>query len=118
MQRPASNIENRVGLPAKPIKDGLRLFIRLTPRSQAEGIKGLSTGPDGARLELKVRAAPERGAANAAAERLIAELLGVPRQAVCLASGAASRYKVFDIAGDHERLADRLRARLQAQVKA
>ncbi len=96
------------GLPAKPTQDGLRLHVRVTPRSQTDGLKGFSTGPDGPRLELRVRAVPENGAANDAAERLLAELLEVPRQAVSLASGAGSRYKAFDIAGDPKVLADRL----------
>lgn len=88
--------------------DGLRLLVRLTPKSASDGFKGLSTGPDGARLELRVRAIPDTGAANDAAVRLIAKLFDVPRQAVRLASGSTSRYKAFDIAGDFGILADRL----------
>ncbi|MEZ5922951.1 MAG: DUF167 family protein [Hyphomicrobiaceae bacterium] len=86
----------------------MRLFIRLTPKSHEDGIKGLGAGPDGVRLELKVRAVPENGAANVAASRLIAGLLGVSRQSVRLAAGATSRYKTFDILGDPGGLADRL----------
>jgi uncharacterized protein YggU (UPF0235/DUF167 family) len=95
-------------LPCKLLAVGLRLFVRLTPKSPADGLKGVSAGPDGPRLELRVRALPEDGAANAAAERLIARLLDVPRQAVRLAAGGASRYKTFDIAGDPAQLAARL----------
>jgi uncharacterized protein YggU (UPF0235/DUF167 family) len=95
-------------LPAKPLVNGLRLYVRLTPKAPADGVKGLSAGPDGSRLEIKVRARPERGAANAAAERLLAGLFGVPRQSVRLAAGGASRYKAFDIAGDRESLTVRL----------
>lgn len=97
-----------VDLPAKLLAGGLRLQVRLTPKSHVDGLKGLLAGPDGPRLELRVRAVPENGAANVAAIRLIAELLDVPRQAVSLAAGGASRYKSFDIAGDPETLADRL----------
>lgn len=96
-------------LACKRLAGGLRLFVRLTPKSRSDGIKGLVTGPDGARLELKVRALPEDGAANAAAVRLVAGLLGVPRQAVILAAGSTSRYKTLDIAGDPVELTARLR---------
>jgi uncharacterized protein len=108
MTRPDPTVAINPGLPCQTRTGGLRLFVRLTPKSHSDGIKGLVTGPDGPRLELKIRALPEDGAANAAAERLIARLLDVPRQAVRLAAGGASRYKTFDIAGDAGELADRL----------
>ena len=95
--------------PFRLLDGGLRLFVRLTPKSRADGVKALSAGPDGPRLELKVRALPEDGAANVAAERLIAGLLGMPRGAVRLAAGGTSRYKTFDITGDPVELAARLR---------
>lgn len=98
--------------PAQVTAHGLRLLVRLTPKSSLDGVKGLFAGPDGPRLELKVRAAPEDGAANAAAERLIAKLLDVPRTSVALAHGATSRYKAFDIAGDGAELSKRLAALL------
>ncbi len=102
-------------LPAKPLDNGLRLHVRLTPKSRIDGLKGVSTGPDGPRLELRVRAIPENGAANDAAVRLLAKLLEVPRQAVSLASGGASRYKAFDIAGDPKILVDRLSTLISKQ---
>ncbi len=88
-------------------------MVRLTPKSSQDGIKGLFAGPDGPRLDLKVRAAPENGAANEAAVRLIAKLLDVPRTSVALAQGATSRYKAFDIAGDGTQLSERLAALLK-----
>lgn len=98
--------------PGQPTASGLRVLVRLTPKSSLDGIKGLFTGPDGPRLDLKVRAAPENGAANEAAQRLIAKLLDVPRTSVALAQGATSRYKAFDIAGDGTQLSERLAALL------
>jgi uncharacterized protein YggU (UPF0235/DUF167 family) len=54
---------------------------------------------DGTRLELWVGAPPVDGAANVAAVEAVAAWLGVPRRAVRLVSGAASRTKIFDVEG-------------------
>ena len=102
-------------LPGHVTAHGLRVLVRLTPKSSLDGIKGLFEGPDGPRLDLKVRAAPENGAANEAAQRLIAKLLDVPRTTVALAQGATSRYKAFDIMGDGAQLAAKLAALLAKQ---
>jgi hypothetical protein len=102
-------------LPGRLVDDGLRVFVRLTPKSQLDGLRGLFTGPDGPRLDLRVRAAPESGAANDATTRLIASLLDVPRTSVRLAQGATSRYKAFDILGEGGALAIRLAALLAKQ---
>ena len=102
-------------LPGQVTARGLRVLVRLTPKSSLDGIKGLFEGPDGPRLDLKVRAAPENGAANEAAQRLIAKLLDVPRTTVALAQGATSRYKAFDIMGDGAQLSKRLAALLLAK---
>ncbi|MFP4003876.1 MAG: DUF167 family protein, partial [Alphaproteobacteria bacterium] len=53
-----------------------------------------------ARLKLRVRAAPDKGAANAAACVLLAKALGLPKSAVKVASGAASRNKALAVEGD------------------
>ena len=44
-------------------------------------------------------AAAERGRANDAVVRLLADTLGVPRDAVCLVAGRTSRDKVVEISG-------------------
>lgn len=97
-----------MALPCKPVGGKLRVLVRLTPKSQVDAVKGVFEGPDGPRLDLKVRAAPADGAANEAAVRLLSALLDVPRTTVALAQGVTSRYKAFDIAGDANILADRL----------
>ena len=81
-------------------KDGARLRVRVTPKSSADRIDGLETDASGAQhLKVRVRAAPDDGAANAAVEALIAKQLGAPRTSVRIAKGATARTKMVDIAG-------------------
>ena len=49
--------------------------------------------------KLRVRAAPERGRANAEAERVLADILGVSQHDVRVVAGHASRDKVVEIEG-------------------
>jgi hypothetical protein len=100
-------------LPYRRTAGGARLHVRLTPKSSTDAVKGLGAGPDGPHLEVRVRALPADGAANAALERLIASWLGVPKSAVSLAAGGKSRYKALDIGGDPEALASALDARIR-----
>jgi uncharacterized protein YggU (UPF0235/DUF167 family) len=55
-------------------------------------------------LQVRVRAAPEKGAANAALEALIARALGVSKSSVSVIAGGTSRVKTVHIAGDAEHL--------------
>ncbi|PWE18213.1 hypothetical protein DDZ18_00970 [Marinicauda salina] len=80
-------------------KSGFRLRVKAQPRAAADRIEGVVAGADGgARLKVRVRAAPEKGAANAAIAKLLAKALGVPKTAVTLHAGGASRDKVFAVA--------------------
>lgn len=92
---------------------GLRLTVRLTPRARAEALGGLRQATPGrACLLARVTAPPAAGAANAALIALVARSLGVPKSAVRLAAGGASRLKTLEIAGDPAALAARLEALL------
>jgi uncharacterized protein (TIGR00251 family) len=70
--------------------------VRVTPRASREAVEGVDT--DGV-LHVRVTAPPADGAANAAVTRLLAKTLGVPKGAVSLASGEASRHKRVRIEG-------------------
>lgn len=101
--------------PARPWRlagDGVYLSVRLTPKASRDLIVGIGDGPDDPHLVVKVRALPSEGAANAALARLVAQWLGLPPRDVVLARGGKSRLKTMHIAGDPERLADLLRAKL------
>lgn len=76
------------------------LAIRLTPKAARDAVTGLVETPDGPRLAVFVRAVPDRGAANAAAEACVACWLDLPKSSVRLASGGKSRYKALTISGE------------------
>ncbi len=77
-----------------------RIRVRLTPRSSRNEILGWSEGL----LRVRVTAPPVDGKANAALERLIAKILGVPKRDVCVVSGSRGREKTVAIAslGQHD----------------
>lgn len=81
--------------------DGIDLFVRLTPKSSSDAIDGLREAADGSvYLAARVRAVPEKGAANAALERLLAERLDLPRRSVSIVAGGTSRLKTVRLSGD------------------
>lgn len=87
-------------------QDGIDLFVRLTPKSSSDAIDGVGMAADGAvHLAARVRAVPEKGAANTALERLLADSLSVPKSAVSVTGGATSRLKTVQIEGDPARIA-------------
>jgi uncharacterized protein YggU (UPF0235/DUF167 family) len=91
------------------VRDGLTLHVRVTPRGGRDAIDGLERLADGrAVLKLRVRAAPDKGAANAAVLALIADRLGLAKAAVSLAHGATGRNKSVSLRGDPAELAARL----------
>jgi uncharacterized protein YggU (UPF0235/DUF167 family) len=103
-------------LPWRIRPDGLELRVRLTPRGGRDAIDGVEALSDGRRvLKVRVRAAPEDGAANEAVRRLLAKAMGLPASAVNLETGATARLKTFLIAGEAGPLAAELAA-LTGQV--
>jgi uncharacterized protein len=73
-----------------------RIRVRVTPKSRAEGIG--ETLADGT-VRVRVRAAAEGGKANDAVLALLRETLGLPRGAVRIVSGHASREKWIEADG-------------------
>jgi uncharacterized protein (TIGR00251 family) len=67
----------------------LTLVVRLTPRSGADQILGVTDGA----LVVRVAAPPVDGTANEALLRLLSRELRVPRSAIRLASGRTGRQK-------------------------
>jgi uncharacterized protein YggU (UPF0235/DUF167 family) len=89
--------------------NGLALRVRVTPRGGRDAIDGVETLSDGMRvLKVRVRVAPEDGAANEGVRRLLAKALQVPASAVTLEAGATARLKTFLIAGDAQALSGQL----------
>ena len=86
-------------------RDGLAVRVRLTPRGGRDALEGVEELADGAGvLKARVRAAPEKGLANSALEKLIATGFGVPKSSVSVVAGGTSRTKTVQVLGDPERL--------------
>ncbi|MFG1424794.1 DUF167 family protein [Roseixanthobacter glucoisosaccharinicivorans] len=80
---------------------GLDVSVRATPkggRDALDGVVQLSDGRDV--LKIRVRAAPEDGAATEAVARVLAKAAGVAASRVALVSGATARLKLFRITGE------------------
>lgn len=102
------------GAPERPWSiraDGVTVRVRVTPKSSRDGVDGIETTAQGAALKVRVRAVPDKGAANAAVIETLADWLGVPKSTVSLVAGGTSRVKSLAIAGDGAALAARLERR-------
>lgn len=83
------------GLSVATTADGVRLSIRVMPRSPRNSIDGVRDG----RLLIRVTAPPVDDAANEAVVGLLASALRLPRHALRIAAGATARNKTVAIAG-------------------
>jgi uncharacterized protein (TIGR00251 family) len=92
--------------------DGVTVRVRVTPRSSRDEIEGVATTAQGAALKVRVRAVPDKGAANAAVAEILADWLGVPKSTVTLVSGMTARIKGVAIAGDGDTIRMLLERRL------
>ncbi|WP_429912402.1 DUF167 domain-containing protein [Glycocaulis sp.] len=80
--------------------EGAILRLRVTPNASRDTIEGVEIRADGlAHLKIRVRAVPDKGAANMAVLKLLAKTLGVPKSALELVSGHTARIKTVRIAG-------------------
>lgn len=81
--------------------DGIELFVRLTPKAARDALEGVEQTADGhSHLKARVRAVPEKGAANAALARLVAKSLRVPAGSVEVVAGGTARLKTLRLTGD------------------
>ncbi|WP_019994813.1 DUF167 domain-containing protein [Aureimonas ureilytica] len=86
------------------------LSVRLTPRAASDRVDRIAPGAEGWRIEARVRAVPEKGLANEALIRLLADTLGVPKSALSLNFGSKGREKRVRVEGDGASLENALRA--------
>ncbi|MEI3377701.1 MAG: DUF167 domain-containing protein [Coriobacteriales bacterium] len=76
----------------------MRLPVHVTPKSGRAEVVGWREGADGLReLEVKVKAAPEKGKATKEATALVASFFDVPKSSVSCVRGETSRHKMFEI---------------------
>lgn len=96
---------------ARAAPEEMILHVRLTPRAASTRIDAAEPGEDGRwRLRARVRAIPEKGAANAALLRLLADALGVALSSLAIEAGGTFREKRVRFSGDPARLEHVLRA--------
>ena len=93
------------------MKGVVRLELRVMPRAPRNTIDGVRDG----RVVVRVTAPPVDDAANRAVVELLADALDLPRAAIRLVAGAASRNKTVEIAGA---ALDDIRRRLDARAAA
>ena len=84
----------------------VRITVRVRPGSSRPGVGGEHDGA----LVVRVSARAVDGRATEAALTSVARAFGVPRRAVTLVAGAASRSKIIDVAGGDPALLKRLLA--------
>jgi len=87
------------------VAGGTRLRLRVKPGAKKTAI----VGAHGGALKVAVAAPPEKGKANRAVVKLLAETLGLPATAVAITAGETSQDKVAVISLE----LSVLRARLQ-----
>lgn len=89
---PVDEQANRPGdLPAKAVL----LTIKVVPGASRDCVAGWL----GDSLKVRVSAAPERGKANSAVERVVADALGIARRSARIVSGMTSTRKTLEIIG-------------------
>lgn len=93
---------------------GLRLTVRVTPKSSRNSVDGLYSGADGSyAIKARVTAAPEKGKANKALISLLAKETGLAPSCMTVIGGVHARNKVILIEGEPGALEPQLRAWLQ-----
>ncbi len=93
-------METKRDLSIEEEKDGVLLHVRAQPRASRPGLRFSEDG----RLRIAVAAPPVDNAANEAIRVYLAQLFGVAKRNVSIASGERSRNKTVRIA--HLPLAD------------
>lgn len=103
-------------MPWVAVAGGLRVRVRLTPKSRRDAVAGIEDTAEGPALKVHVRAVPEKGKANEALVKTVAEWLDVPKGTVEVAAGGKSRNKMLAISGERAKLGALIAARLGRQA--
>lgn len=94
------------------VEEGVLLHLLVSPKSSRDELMGLEVfGTDGKShtvLRVRVRAIPDKGAANKAVIKLIAKWLGMAKSHISLHSGSKARHKVLLIEGEGAELLNTL----------
>ncbi len=100
-------------MPLTPGTDGVRLAVRVSPGASRDRIEGVEADAAGRKwLRIRLAAPPVDGKANQALIRFLAKRWRLPKSALGIAGGAASRTKILSIRGDAAVLAAAIEADL------
>lgn len=92
---------NHEGRPYATVPGGVRLAVRLTPRSSRDGIDGVAADADGKPLlKIRLTAPPVDGEANAALIAYLSKALSLRKADIEIRSGHTGRMKILHLTGD------------------
>ena len=75
--------------------DGVKLFVKVVPNASKNELSGVI----GNRLKVRIKSPPENGKANKAVCILIADILGLKKNAVSVISGNTNSKKTVAVIG-------------------
>ncbi|MGL5784165.1 MAG: DUF167 domain-containing protein [Alphaproteobacteria bacterium] len=76
-----------------------RLTVKVSPQAQETSFEGWFLHQFRPVLKVRVKAIPEKGAANEVLCKFLAKALGTPVSQIRLVSGGRSKIKVFELVG-------------------
>lgn len=88
-----------MAFPVCDTAEGARFLVRVAPRASRTTIAGVMGEGAEAALRIALQAPPVEGRANAALIEFLADLLGVSRSMIAIASGEHGRNKVVVVRG-------------------
>lgn len=95
--------------PYSRTPEGIRLWLRLTPRASRDALEGIVRDAHGRPLlQLRIKAPPVEGAANKALVTFVAKALKLGKGSIDLVSGTKGRMKTLQLSGDPEDLERRV----------
>lgn len=96
--------------PFTLVENGLRLFVRLTPKAKKTAINGVMIDEeDKVVLKASVTTVPEKGKANAALIKLLSKEWKLAKSDIEITNGELNRHKTLLLKGDPVPLQQRLR---------
>jgi uncharacterized protein len=71
----------------------MRIYVKVTPRAGKNEVTKISEGE----YKVKVTAVPEKGKANDAVVKLLADYFDVPKSSISIIGGKSTRVKLVEI---------------------
>jgi uncharacterized protein (TIGR00251 family) len=84
-----------VEIPFSRTRDGIRIEVKVEPRSSRKGLSGTM----GNIVKIKLTAPPVGGAANKQLIEVISEATGIKKSSISIVKGLSSKRKIVEIRG-------------------